>query len=245
MQDQAISGGADRVLYVLATLARSDQPLSIAALAEQTGLATSTLYRQIALLKRWGFVLEQDGLYGPGPTSVQLARGFDQASFLIQESMDDMARLAHASGETVGLLVAVNDQAVCLDMVESNHPLRCSFVKGRGLPLERGASAKALMAFMPAARVADRMRELAAQGVDTEALTRDLAAIRGTGHAVTDGELDVGVWGVSVPLFRRPAQAIAALTLMAPSTRAADRTDSLIQLTVAAAQRISARLQLH
>ena len=48
--DPSVGAGADRVLYVLATLARHDGPLSIAALAEQTGLAQSTLYRQVALL---------------------------------------------------------------------------------------------------------------------------------------------------------------------------------------------------
>lgn len=138
MQEQAIAGGAERVLYVLATLAREEAPLTVAALAERTGLAQSTLYRQVALLKRWGFVLEQAGAYTPGPLCVQLARGFDQSSYLIQEALPDMTRLAADSGETVGLLVAMSDQAVCLEMVESRHPLRCSFVKGRGLPLARG-----------------------------------------------------------------------------------------------------------
>lgn len=128
--DQSVGAGADRVLYVLATLARHDGPLSIAALAEKTGLAQSTLYRQVALLKRWGFVGEHEGEYGPGPLCVQLAWGFDQSSFLIHEAQPDMAALAAASGETIGLLVAVKDQAVCLDMVESQHPLRCSFTKG-------------------------------------------------------------------------------------------------------------------
>ena len=138
--DQSVGPGADRVLYVLATLARHDGPLSIAALAEKTGLAQSTLYRQVALLKRWGFVAEHEGEYGPGPLCVQLAWGFDQSSFLIHEAQPDMAALAAASGETIGLLVAVKDQAVCLDMVESQHPLRCSFTKGRGLPLARSPS---------------------------------------------------------------------------------------------------------
>ncbi|OZI74748.1 IclR family transcriptional regulator [Bordetella genomosp. 12] len=244
MQEQ-IAGGADRVLYVLATLARHESPLTIAALAEQTGLAQSTLYRQIALLKRWGFVLEQAGAYGPGPACVQLARGFDQSSFLIQESQDDMARLAAESGESVGLLVAVKDQAVCLDMVESQHPLRCSFVKGKGLPLVKGASAKSLLAFMPAARLQTRLEELGAAGADLAALERDLLTIRRQGYAMTDSEVDAGVWGVSVPVFRRPAQAVASITLMAPSTRAAARTQSLAAMTMAAAERISARLAAH
>lgn len=244
MQEQ-ISAGADRVLYVLATLARHERPLTIAALASQTGLAQSTLYRQIALLKRWGFVLEQSGLYGPGPLCVQLARGFDQSSFLIRESQDDMASLAAESGETVGLLTAVKDQAVCLDMVESQHPLRCSFVKGRGLPLAQGASAKSLMAFMPASRLQTRLRELGEAGADAAALERDLAQIRRQGYAMSDGEVDTGVWGVSAPIFLRPAQAVASITLMAPSTRAAGRADRLAALTVAAAARISARLADH
>jgi len=244
MPDQAIAGGADRVLYVLATLARHDGPLTIAALAEHTGLAQSTLYRQVALLKRWGFVSEQDGEYGPGPLSVQLAWGFDQSSFLVMEAQPDISRLAAESGETVGLLVALKDQAVCLDMVESQHPLRCSFVKGRGLPLARGASAKSLLAFMPAARREAALRDLErAGGMDIPALDAELQAIRAAGYAVTDGEVDAGVWGVSVPLFQRAQVAAASITLMAPSTRAAQRPQALIDMTLAAAGRISARLQ--
>jgi len=242
---ETMRGGADRVLYVLATLARQESPLPIAALAERTGLAQSTLYRQIALLKRWGFVLEQFGHYGPGPLCVQLAHGFDQSSFLIREAQHDMARLAAASGETVGLLVALKDQTVCLDMVESQHPLRCSFTKGRGLPLTHGASAKALMAFMPATRLQAHLRALSTHDEDMSALAHELAAIRQQGYAVSDGEVDVGVWGVSAPIFLNPSQATAVLTLMAPSTRAAHASAELTRLTVAAARAISLRLAVH
>nr|WP_241083194.1 IclR family transcriptional regulator [Achromobacter xylosoxidans] len=246
MMDQSVGAGADRVLYVLATLARHDGPLSIAALAEKTGLAQSTLYRQVALLKRWGFVAEHEGEYGPGPLCVQLAWGFDQSSFLIHEAQPDMAALAAASGETIGLLVAVKDQAVCLDMVESQHPLRCSFTKGRGLPLARGASAKLLLAFMPAARLQAALAVLAREsGLDPARLADELEAIRAQGYAVTDSEVDAGVWGVSVPIFQRANQAVASITLMAPSTRAAQRPQAFIDLTVAAARRISGKLQAH
>lgn len=244
MQDQTVGGGADRVLYLLATLARSDSPLSIAALAEKTGMAPSTLYRQVALLKRWGFVAEHDNAYGPGPLCVQLAWGFDQSSYLIQEAQRDMAALAGEAGETVGLLVAVKDQAVCLDMVESQHPLRCSFVKGRGLPLARGASAKSLIAFMPPVRQEATLAQLfQTPGLDKAALLAELETIRQQGYAVTDSEVDAGVWGVSAPIFQRVNQSVASITLMAPSTRAANRTQALIAMTVNAAQRISRRLQ--
>ena len=155
-----------------------------------------------------------------------------------------MAALAVASGETIGLLVAVKDQAVCLDMVESQHPLRCSFTKGRGLPLARGASAKSLLAFMPAARLQAALGYLAGEaGMDPARLSGELETIRGQGYAVTDSEVDAGVWGVSVPIFQRAHQAVASITLMAPSTRAAQRPQALIDMTVGAARRISLKLQ--
>jgi len=245
LKPESIVGGADRALYVLATLARNERPVSIAALAAQTELAQSTLYRQIALLKRWGFVLEQSGQYGPGPLCVQLARSFDQSSFLIRESQDDMMRLAAESGESVGLLIALKDQAVCLDMIESQHPLRCSFVKGRGLPLAQGASAKSLMAFMPPERRQACLRDLGQTGFDTTVLARELTAIRERGYATSDSEVDAGVWGVAAPIFLSPTRALASITLMAPSTRAANRATQLVALTVAAAARISSRLTAH
>ena len=132
----------------------------------------------MALLKRWGFVAEHDGEYGPGPLSVQLAWGFDQSSFLIHEAQPDMAALAVASGETIGLLVAVKDQAVCLDMVESQHPLRCSFTGSRPAA-GPGASAKSLLAFMPAAPAGGAGLPGRRGGHGSGAPVRELDTIRG------------------------------------------------------------------
>ena len=200
-----------------------DGPLSIAALAEQTGLAQSTLYRQVALLKRWGFVAEHDGEYGPGPLSVQLAWGFDQSSFLIHEAQPDMAALAVASGETIGLLVAVRTRPSAWTWWKAS--IRCA-ARSQGSRPAAGpsASAKSLLAFMPVARLQAALGYLAGEaGMDPARLSGELETIRGQGYAVTDSEVDAGVWGVSVPIFQRAHQAVASITLMAPSTRAAQR----------------------
>ena len=238
------AGGADRVLFVLAALAHHGAPITVRELVARTGLPKSTLYRQLMLLKRWGFVLESDGEYAPGPISLQLALGFDMASHLAREALPDMRLLAQQSDESVGLVVAVKDHAVCLEMVESRQSLRCSFEKGRGVPLRAGASAKSLLAFM---RDDARERVVRAQcePAEAEQLLAELAAIRATGYAVSEGEVDPGVWGVSAPLFSRRAKAdaLGAITLMVPATRRQGRESALIDMTVAAAMRISARLQ--
>lgn len=245
-QDQTVTG-AERLLLVLAALASHGKAMSVKDLLAATGLAQSTLYRQIALLKRWGFVAEDAGFYAPGPISLQLALGFDINSLLVEASRDEMARLARASQESIGLVVAVNDQVMCLEMVESQHSLRCSFEKGRAVPLKAGASAKSLLAFMTdkaRGETLERMFDGDARG--RAAIEAQLQQIRTQGYAVSDSEVDPGVWGVSAPVFRRASRgagANASITLMAPSMRASGHEKQFAELTVRTARAISARLQ--
>jgi len=239
--------GAERLLLVLTALASHGKAMSAKDMQRATGLAQSTLYRQVALLKRWGFVIEDDGHYAPGPISLQLALGFDVNSMLVEASRDGMMQLSRATQESVGLIVAVNDQVICLEMIESTHSLRCSFEKGRAVPLRAGASAKSLLAFMAGKTRADALeRQFAADPDARAALEAELERIRARGYAVSDSEIDPGVWGVSAPVFRRAsrgAAASASITLMAPSSRAAGREQQLADWTVRTANAISTRLQ--
>lgn len=245
LPDSHAVSAVDRALVVLATLAQQGHPMTATDLVRKTGLSQSTLYRQLHALKRWGFVLEVEGRYAPGPLSLQLALGFDMASHLARQARQDMLVLAQQSQESVGLIVAVNGQAICIEMVESRQALRCSFEKGRSVPLEKGASAKCLLAHLPEA-ARDAALAAAHPGVpQAELLAEPLAelgAIRKAGFAVSNGEVDAGVWGVSAPLFAMGKQAVGALTLMAPSVRIQDKHSPLIQMTVVAAARISRSL---
>ena len=233
----------DRVLQVLAVLAQHGRAMSASELMQKTGLARSTLYRQLARLKDWGFVSEIDASYAPGPLSLQLALGFDIASNVMRVARPEMVALSRQSHESVGLIVAVNDRAVCLDMVESPHSLRCSFEKGRSVPLRSGASAKCVLAHLPEMQrraVLDVFH--APGGADWQAADAELATIREAGCATSAGEVDAGVWGVSAPVFAAPRQAIGAITLMAPLSREQGQEKAWTQMTVVAATRISRRL---
>ncbi|MCU6435715.1 IclR family transcriptional regulator [Undibacterium sp. Jales W-56] len=234
---------SDRVLQVLVCIARAGQSIAAREIAAQTGIPLSTVYRQLAPLKKWGLVQEhaQSGLYEPGPLAMQLAWGFDHHSYLMAEARPEIEQLVQRSGESVGLLVHVNGQVICLDMQESQQALRCSFTKGSANSLLRGASAKALLAYLPEPVQEAQMTPLAEH--EREILQAQLAQIRQQGYAVTENEIDEGVWGVSVPIFSHKDKLEASLSLMAPVSRAQQRHADYIQMTIAAAARIGQKLR--
>jgi DNA-binding IclR family transcriptional regulator len=241
----ATSAG-ERSLLLLSVIARHGKPITVRQLKESTKLPQSTLYRHLLPLKKWGLVQEQNNLYAPGPLSVQLAWGFDHTSYLLSNSQVEMQKLALLCGESVGLMVAVNNQVICLDMVESQQSLRCSFSKGRSQPLLRGASAKALLAHLPELVANDVIAgQLSGQAKAEQRLREELAKIRTQGYAVSEGEVDMGVWGVSVPIFSKPDHMVGCITLMAPATRADGRQQELTLATTRTASAISERLKLY
>jgi len=240
------AGAGERVLYLLTLIAQQGRPLTVSELAEASGLPTSTLYRQLALLKSWGFVQETIGNYMPGPACLQLALGFDQTSWLMREALPEMRRLSEKTNETIGLMVVAHEQMVCLDMVESRHSLRCAFVKGKALSLFFGASGKSLLAFLPTTDREAVLREAVESGVlnseQLNELEREIIQIHSQGHAISSSEVDEGIWGVSAPLLVGKDKLLGTLTLMAPISRATAQTQSFIQHTRQSAARIITRL---
>jgi DNA-binding IclR family transcriptional regulator len=233
----------DRALFVLSVLAQSRSTMTAAELVQATGLSQSTLYRQVATLRRWGFVMESEGRYSPGPVSVQLASGFDGNSDLVMAARADMRALAQQTHESVALVTVVNDRVVCLEMIDSEQSLRCSFDRGRSVPARDGASAKCLLAHLPL-----EQRDALLEGLDETVERRaeraaELDAIRETGHAVTHGEVDAGVWGASAPVLAAGRRLRGAITLMAPLTRVEGMEAALLHMTVVTAARISRALQ--
>jgi DNA-binding IclR family transcriptional regulator len=164
----------------------------------------------------------------------------------VRQARSELQALAQQSHESVALVVAVNDRVICLDMVESEQSLRCSFEKGRSVPLGAGASAKCLLAHLPdAERSAMLDQQYGPDSAGRRAAEAEAADIRQAGFAVTAGEVDPGVWGVSVPLFGPDRRGVGAITLMAPISRAQAQAQQLTRMTAITAARISRNLDIH
>ena len=233
----------DRLLQILIALGQAPEALSAKELSLTLGQPLSSTYRHLKTLLRWGLAEEQagQGRYLPGPACLQLAKKFDREASLIGLAKPELKRLADLSQESVALMVASNQQAICLELFDSPQPLRCCYQKGLAQPLLHGASAKALLAHLEDERREELYlaQELSAERIDK--LEQELRLIReqlrrqpGRDRRRRLGHQRTAAGQPPAPA-RRPQPD-------GPALRAQSRSECLRQWTLDAAARLSARL---
>lgn len=235
-------GPSDRMLALLCCLAHQGTPMTVRALAESTNQPTSTAYRHLRQLLAWGMISEREGgSYAPGPQAVRLQQGFINRNDLLQWARPVLTELTDITQEGSALLMAVRDHALCVEMIDSPQPLRCCYHRGQVQPLIRGASARALLAFMT-----DEERTMA-MTLYSEAERKEammgLDEIRAQGVAVSLGEIDKGIWGASAPVFNSRGRLKAVVSIMAPELRTRNRTTWIAEQTHNSAQRLGELLE--
>src|SRR4051794_30220556 len=172
----------ERAVALLFCLAGRDGSRSLEHLAREIGCSKSTVHRLLGTLEGLGGVaVERDGHYRRyrlGPRIRELGReGWGQID-LRQIARPHLSTLRDESEETVTLHLVEGDAHVVVEQVESPQEIRRILPMGQRTPLLRGATAKAILAFMPGEQA---RTILAATRVDDyeEPSDRELADIRG------------------------------------------------------------------
>jgi DNA-binding IclR family transcriptional regulator len=115
------------------------------------------------------------------------------------------------TSETVALMVPDGDDAICVDVRESAHPLLvAAFVGARAECLHAGAVGKLFLAARDDAAIdrylaehAPLRRYTARTPVTPDAVWAELSSVRAQGYAVSDEEVEVGMYGIAAPVRDR------------------------------------------
>jgi DNA-binding IclR family transcriptional regulator len=229
------------VLDLLGAFSKDRHTLSSRELSELTGIALPTVYRYLALLRDAGFVVGDDrGCYHLSVRVIALAQAAEAADDLIGFADPVMRELAAETGETVLLVRLVADAAVCVHRIESSHRLRLAYEPGQPVSLEHGASARLLLGSMPATSrriLLDRMRERDSAAANR--LEREVALAQERGWAVSQEELDPGIWAASAAVRDAGGRVLAVVSIPSPLVRTPERTrERLLRQVRDAAERI-------
>jgi IclR family KDG regulon transcriptional repressor len=217
----------DRLVSILDSFSREKPSWSLAELSEKLAYPKSSLHRFLC-------GLETHGILWRDPSSKRWHLGYRlfawghlaaENTHLIHAARPFMNELAASTEETTLLTVYQQHEIICVEKVESSHPVRMTLDVGTRRNPHAGASSKVLMAYLPPQEIEEILRErglpkLCANTItDSDQLLAELAKIRAQGYALSYEETDRGAWGIATPIFGRHNIVVAAIGIAGPLSR--------------------------
>lgn len=200
MSEQRVEA-VERALSILEAFAAERPALTLAELAEETGLYKSTILRLAASLIRFGYLRRGgDGRFRPGPALWRLGALYRSGFELGERIRPALRRLVEATGETASFYVVDADERLCLYRQNSPDPMRHHLEEGARLSLRHGAAGHVL----------------AAHGLGDPAAR---ARLRPDGGCISRGERNPHVVALAVPVFDAAGACLGALALSGPRAR--------------------------
>lgn len=195
----------DRTFRVLECLSDAGGELSLSDLAAVSGLPMPTIYRLLRTLLTHGYVRQLPSRhYALGPRLINL--GTSAGNMLGAWARPWLGGLVDALGETANLCMLDGDRATYVAQVPSRNTMRAFTEVGRRVYLHSTGVGKALLAQLDD----DRITELLARTglpsatpatiTDPAVLLAQVSQIRSAGYAIDDGEQEIGVHCVAVPV---------------------------------------------
>lgn len=243
----------ERMLGILSVFDEARPEWTPEQLMRRLGYSRPTLYRYLKTLKEAGLIVSvNQAAYTLGPKIVEMDFLLRKADPLVLEGQPVLEELAARHPGTAFLSRWYRDRVLCVTSVRSSDEAVSSYPRGRPMPVGRGSTSHAILAFLPRRQAIplidsriDVYREIGF-GSDREAVLARFRAIRRAGYSSARGEVTPGVVGTAAPVFDDGAAPIASLCLtMAERHADACGIEVLGREVADAARRISERLSAH
>ena len=213
-------------LSILGVFSRSTPHLTLTEIAAGADLPLSTAHRLVGELVAWGgLVRRADAHYEIGPRLWSLGLLASMSRELREAALPLMQDLAATTGENIHLAVRSGIRALYVERIAGTRSVPIVSRNGAELPLHATGVGKVLLAFADRDIAARALQELVRVTpftiVEPARMVRQIAEIRRRGWAQTSEEMTVGTCSVAVPVRNGAGEVVAALGVVASSTRKA------------------------
>lgn len=241
-----------RGLTVLTAFGNGRAELTLAAVAEATGLARATARRALITLEHLGQVASQERTFRLTPGV--LALGYPPLSriTLSEIASPHLAALVQRVHDSASLAVLDGDAIQYTARVATGRVMSVDIRIGTRFPAHAASMGRVLLAHLPPKERAARLERAAPRALTSRTVTAlpeldaVLARVAREGYALVDGELEEGLRSLAVPVRDHDGRVVAAVNVaMHSSRRTAEQcvTEVLPEL-MAAATGIEADLRI-
>lgn len=206
------------ILFVWTTQKRSE--LGLTEISRFTGINKTTVYKILLSLKERGMVS-----INPESKKYKLDVGILELSNHLLKNLDLypiahplISDLAARTQTTVTLAICKENYLVFIDRVDGSENARFYCDIGKTVYYNTGAAAKAAFAFLTPERQRQIMSCVPAYqftqiSKSWDQLQNEVSSIRKQGYAVSDEEVDLGVYAIGAPIFDHQGKVIAGMAM--------------------------------
>jgi IclR family acetate operon transcriptional repressor len=217
---------AAKALELLSAFSFREPRLSLAELAERTGIPRATAFRLMSTLEQSGFVAKVHGAYQLGIKCFVLGNIVAGGMDIRETAHPHLVALRDSTRETTQIAILDHWQVVYLERMLSPEPV--GFMRSRAgaiLPAYCTGLGKTLLAYLPESDVqvwasTQKFAALTANTITSaRRLLQELRVIRERGYALDIEEREKGVCCIAAPIRNHTGEVVAAVSVAGPRPR--------------------------
>lgn len=216
----------ERGLNVLAAFGRAPRRMTLTQVAEQTDLSRGTARRFLLTLQTLNYVDSDGKLFWLTPKVLQFSSAYLSAFGVSEAGRGAIRHLTEEIGESSSMAVLDGHDVVYVARVETRRIFSSGLEVGSRLPAFCSSLGRVLLADLSDAEldrwlaeesfIAPSPRSI----TDPQKVRQKVLEARRLQYAIIDGEMEVGVRSIAVPIRDRAGRAIAALNIGTSAARA-------------------------
>lgn len=232
-----------RLLSVLDLFTEERGMMDVDTIAKALDLSVPTAYRYVRELTSAGILVKLGNEYGLGTRIIRLDLQMRKCDRLLQVGSSIADELCEMTNSNVLLTSIYGNEAINVHE-STNGKIKQAFGRGETMPFGRGASSRAILAFIKRSKLRRMYDAHSGFDVEWKAFQQQLNEIKHRGYEISFGELDASLVGVAAPILDGEGQAFAAISVLVLKNRAElYRLQSLGAHVVSQAARISREMR--
>lgn len=242
-----ISGSFAKGLRALECFGANTPRLTIAQVAERTGMDRATARRCLLTLHAEGYAAYDGKFFTLTPRALRLGMGALSALPLPQIIQPWIDHLSEQIGQSCSVAILDETEIVYIARAAQRRVMSVGLMPGSRLPAHATSMGRVLLAALPDAQAravvetADLTPRTARSLTEPAAIMAEIARVRAAGYAAVDQEVEIGLRALAVPVLDAKGRVVAALNTGMAALH--PTMDEVVQAYLPALQKVQAGLR--
>jgi IclR family pca regulon transcriptional regulator len=206
-----------RGLQVIESFQRMTDALSVSEVASRTGLSRAAVRRLLITLEMLGYASREQSSYRLSPRILQLGFSYLSSSSLESLAIPLLQHVTQVLHESSSLGVLEGDEMIYVARSATQRVMSIGLSVGSRLPAYCTSMGRVMLAALPPKDFAVFLRRVRFEQltpktvIDKTQFTRVIERVHSDGYSIVDGELEIGLRSIAVPVTSRSGRVVASM----------------------------------